>query len=100
MNINIILYISILFLLLKFIYETYSIHKLITFDEKCFMYKKMIVDKFNFNSYQDNNFYINSQTNIADFTRTNYKCLFYELNPNSHIFNNEIKSEIVFKCYC
>ena len=100
MNINIIFYFSILFLVLKFIYEAYSIHKLITFDEKCFTYKKMIVDKFNFNSYQDNNFYINSQTNIADFIRTNYKCIFYELNPNSHIFNNEIKSEIVFKCYC
>jgi len=100
MNLTIFIFIFFSAILIKLIYEAYSIHKLITFDEKCFTYKKMIVDKFNFNSYQDNNFYINSQTNIADFIRTNYKCIFYELNPNSHILNNEIKSEIVFKCYC
>lgn len=100
MSLIILICILILSIIIKLIYEAYSIHKLITFDEKCFSFKKMIVDKLNINSYRDNNFYINSQTNIGNFINKNHKCIFYELNPNSHYFENEIKSEIVFKCYC
>lgn len=84
----------------KFFYELYKIHKLIHFDENCYSFKKIIVDKFEINSYHDNNYYINSQIDINKFIKKNYKCIFYKFNPNSHLFDNEIKSEIVFKCYC
>jgi hypothetical protein len=100
MNFTIFIFIFFCAILIKIIYEAYSIHKLITFDENCYSLKKIIVDKININSYHDNNFYINSQTNIGKFIQENYKCFFYEMNPNSHYVNNEIKSEIVFKCYC
>ena len=84
----------------KFIYELHKIYKLTHFDENCYSFKKIIVDKFEINSYHDNNYYINSQTDIHKFMVNNIKCMFYKFNPNSHFFNNEMKSEIVFKCYC
>lgn len=103
MNNNILYYFVIClscFSCFKFFYELYKIHKLTHFDEKCFSFKKIIVDKFNINSYHDNNYYINSQTDIQKFMKNNFKCIFFKFNPNSHLFNNEMKSEIVFKCYC
>lgn len=92
--------IFIFFIVTKFFYEYHKIYQLTNFDEKCFSFKKIIVDKFNINSYYDNNFHINSQIDIRSFMINNYKCLFYKFNPNSHFVNNEIKSEIIFKCYC
>ena len=103
MNNNILYYFVIClscFSCFKFFYELYKIHKLTHFDENCFSFKKIIVDKFEINSYHDNNYYINSQTDIHKFMVNNIKCMFYKFNPNSHFFNNEMKSEIVFKCYC
>ena len=67
MNFTIFIFIFFCAILIKIIYEAYSIHKLITFDENCYSLKKIIVDKININSYHDNNFYINSQTNIGKF---------------------------------
>lgn len=92
--------ILIFFVITKFTYEYYKIYQLTNFDEKCFSFKKIIVDKFNINSYSDNNFYINSNIDIHSFMKNNYKCMFHKFNPNSHLVNNEIKSEIIFKCYC
>ena len=87
-------------ILLKACYEYYQLYKLIYFDEKCFSFKKIIVDKFDLNNYYENNNYLYNQANIRDFMNNNYKCIFNKFNPNSHIFNNEVKSEIIFKCYC
>ena len=98
-TVNIIITLFII-IILKACYEFYLLYKLTHFDEKCFSFKKIIVDKFNYNDYYKNNYYINSQIDIADFMKNNYKCMFYKFNPNSHIVNNEIKSEIIFKCYC
>jgi hypothetical protein len=98
-SINLIIFFFI-FTVLKICYEFYSIYKLTHFDEKCFSFKKIIVDKFNYNDHYNNNYYINSQMDISEFMKNNYKCMFHKFNPNSHIVNNEIKSEIIFKCFC
>lgn len=98
-TINIILSFFIL-IILKASLNFYLIYKLTHFDEKCFSFKKIIVDKFNYNDHYNNNYYINSQIDISEFMKNNYKCMFYKFNPNSHIVNHEIKSEIIFKCYC
>lgn len=100
---NILYYFLILsscFICFKFLYELRKIYKLIHFDENCYSFKKIIVDKFQFDSYHDNNYYIDSQIDIHKFIKKNNRCIFYKFNPNSHFFNNEMKSEIVFKCYC
>ena len=100
MEIYNILLLLFLIIVLKASYEFYQLYKLTHFDEKCFSYKRIIVDKFNYNDYYQNNYYMQNQVHITNFMKNNIKCLFFKFNPNSHFVNNEIKSEIVFKCYC
>jgi len=95
-----IILILFLVIVVKTSYEFYQLYKLSYFDEKCFSYKKIIVDKFNYNDYYQNNYYLQNQVHITNFMKNNIKCIFSKFNPNSHFVNNEIKSEVVFKCYC
>lgn len=80
------------------LYNIYIIKQLFVYDEKCVVYKKIIIDKIdNINNY----FPI---SDITNFMNDNHKCFFHHLKKNSHIYINENKyehkHEIEFKCYC
>jgi len=87
----------IIFMTIKGLYNMYIIKQLFVYDEKCVIYKKIIVDKID-----DNNFFPISD--ITNFMNNNHKCFFHHFKKNSHQYKNEnnyeYKHEIEFKCYC
>jgi hypothetical protein len=90
--------IPVIFVLIG-IYRSYELYDITHYDEKCFKYEKIITDKIDLNTNSVDYFKKNDKFIEALFKK-NHKCFFYKMNFNSHTYEGELKSEIIFKCYC
>lgn len=87
------------FFILLFIYRGYELYNITHYDENCFKYEKIITDKIDLNT-NSADYFTKNEKSIEALLKKNHKCLFYKMNFNSHQYRGDLKSEIIFKCYC
>ena len=90
--------IPVIFVLIG-IYRSYEYYDITHYDEKCFKYEKIITDKIDLTT-NSVDYSTKNEKLIKVLFKKNHKCFFYKMNVNSHTYEGELKSEIIFKCYC